>query len=189
MVEAEGVERDWTPRLTIGAIVLLIVGVSVGLGLFLPEFRQMDWGEADNAVGAAGMVLAGPTALGVPWLIWRKYRGRTRGDRRWGPGRLLWFAHGSAAWLLCPPIVAKRAGFTQSGVADAANGAQICYFYGTPLMAVYMLLALRFGGRLGGSRRGRRRIDWIERFGLALAILWAMVGAAIIWMIYTNRFR
>lgn len=181
-------------RLTIGAVSALIVAVATALGLFSPFLRQQGAGSDRYAflVVVAGVVLGGPSALGVPWLLYRKYNRRSRADRRWSPGRLIWFAHGSAAWLLWPPIVANR--FVKSGpfgqaIEGAASTSQICYFYGTPLMAVYMLLALKFGGRLGRSRRGRRRIDWIERFGLFLAMSWALLGTVVLWMIYANKFQ
>ncbi len=174
-------------RLTLGAIAILLLGEAVALALFIPELRQQsDWADPDNLTMAAGVLLAGPSLLGVPWLLTRKLR-RPGPDRgRWGAGRLLWFAHGSAAWLLWPPIVLRRSVITQGPMAgefrDAAGLSQICYFYGTPLMGLYMLLALTAGGWL--RRRRLRHADWIERFGLLLGLLWALLGVMVLILIY-----
>jgi hypothetical protein len=179
-------------RFTIGAGALLVLSMALAMGLFLEPMRETDWWRLQNVVFLFVIVLAGPTAIGVPWLIVRKLRGRFRYDRRWGPGRLHWFAQGSAAWLLWPPIVSTRLNLTAANAgmgSDPSSTAQICYFYGTPLMAVYMLIALAVGGRIRLSKKSRRRIDWMERFGLLLAFLWTSVGAFLHWLIYTDRIR
>ncbi|MCD4727222.1 MAG: hypothetical protein K8R46_06150, partial [Pirellulales bacterium] len=42
-------------------------------------------------------VLSGISFVGVPLLLARLRRRRTP----WGPGKISWFSHGVAAWLLC----------------------------------------------------------------------------------------
>jgi hypothetical protein len=61
-----------------------------------------------------------------------------------------------------------------------------CYYYGTPLMAVYVTLALLAGGRLKRSRRRRILRSWQETFGLLLGLAWACTGLYLIALIYRN---
>lgn len=181
-------------RLTIGAMAILLVGEAAALAIFLPELREGS--GSFSAIGdrfhlVAGILLGGPSLLGVPWLLTRKVRRPGPDQGRWGPGRLHWFAHGSAAWLLWPPIVIRKAAITYGQGAgelrDAAGLSQICYFYGTPLMGLYMILALAAGGSL--RRRRLRRADWFERFGLLLGLLWALLGIEVLVLVYRGALR
>ena len=123
-------------------------------------------------------VLGGMSVVGPPILLWERRRRRTR----WGPGELLWFSTGTSAWLLWPPVVVARARQAQLPTANT------CFFYGTPLMAIYVGSALLFGGwirRKGRSRR--RRLSWRERFGLALGMAWAATGLYVLYLLYKER--
>lgn len=167
-------------RLTIGTLMLLIVGIGMGLAMSVPILSDDSTFSNVILVGGGGM-LGGASVVGVPLLLWERWRGdRRRRSTRFGPGRLSWFAHGTAAWLLWPPIIVGRGDNTS---------ARVCYFYGTPLMAVYMTAALLAGGWLGRRRRLRSRRDWRERFGLLLGLGWAALGLYLLAMIYADDFR
>jgi hypothetical protein len=76
------------------------------------------------------------------------------------------------------------------------GSATICFAYGTPLMALYVTIALLLGG--GFRRRRRRRLfqgravrqrSWMETFGLVLGLLWAGTGLYVLALIYFDDFR
>ena len=179
-------------RPSLGEMMLLVAGVGVGLAMLMPEIRDNDPKPSEWVLLLGGAVLGGVALVGVPLLLWE----RVRGDcRRFGAGRLLWFAHGTAAWLLWPPIVVGRRSAARGQNPPIVDPAvpEICYYYGTPLMAVYVTTSLLAGGWLRrGSRRGRRRPasrSWRERFGLVLGMIWAALGLYVLSMIYRNSFR
>ena len=60
----------------------------------------------------------------------------------------------------------------------------ICYLYGTPLMALYVTLAMLSGGWLTKRRRKRMRRSWHETFGLLLGLAWACTGLYVLEMLY-----
>jgi len=146
-----------------------IPGGSIGFNPF--------FGWWDRIIYALAMVLLGGLSLaGLPLLL----RDRQVRPRRWGPGKTLWFAHGTAAWLLWPPIVYQKV--SQPVNKDSVSA--ICYFYGTPLMAVYMVAALWAGRSLRRKSRYRRVLCWRERFGLVLGLAWACTGLYLLSMFY-----
>jgi hypothetical protein len=173
--------RRWqSDRLHVGVVMLLIAGVALGIWLALPEFQaELRNDDIDQRIGAVLLlivfVLGGLSLVGPPLLLLTARR------RPWGAGRFLWFAHGTAAWLLWPPIVYVRAGGTGHRSASAA-----CFFYGTPLMAVYVTLALLAGGHFRRSRRRRMSRSWQETFGLLLGLLWACTGLYLISTFYRS---
>jgi hypothetical protein len=178
-------------RPTIGELMIVVAGVGVGLTLAMPVFRdEPSPGEAILVMG--GGVLGGASLVGVPLLLWERRRG---GRRRFGPGKLSWFAHGTAAWLLWPPIIIGRRSNARGQAPPIVDpsAAEICFFYGTPLMAVYVTASLLAGGWLRRRRRGSRRptapIPWRERFGLLLGMGWAVLGLYVLSMIYRSKFR
>jgi hypothetical protein len=61
---------------------------------------------------------------------------------------------------------------------------EVCWFYGTPLMAVYVGLALLTGGRLRRVRRRSLWRNWRERFGLLVGLAWAATGLYLLAMFY-----
>ena len=63
--------------------------------------------------------------------------------------------------------------------------AGLCWFYGTPLMAIYVTAALLAGGWL--RRHRRRRRSWREQFGLVLAALWCCTGFYVLYLIYREE--
>ncbi len=132
----------------------------------------------DQFVYALVTVLLGGLSLaGIPLLL-RDHQAR---PRRWGPGKTLWFAQGTAAWLLWPPVVYQK--LSRPGTKESVSA--ICYFYGTPLMAVYMVAALWAGRSLRQKRRAERRVlCWRERFGLILGLAWACTGLYLLSMFY-----
>ncbi len=119
-------------RLSIGVVMLLIAGVAFGLWLVVSG----DGPEGENRwLVVLEFVLGGLSLVGPPLLLWTAKR------RPWGAGRFLWFAHGTAAWLLWPPVVYMR---TRGVTANSTTAA--CFFYGTPLMAVHVTVTLLAGG-------------------------------------------
>jgi hypothetical protein len=94
----------------------------------------------------------------------------------------LWFCQGTASWLLWPPVIVHQ---VRAKPGEITGGAAVCYLYGTPLMALYVTIALLAGGWLPLRRRRRRRPrSWTERFGLILGLIWACTGLYVLWGIY-----
>src|SRR5262245_14745914 len=101
-------------RLSVGLLMLLIAGAALGLWLVIEDLRRVDFRAgpppADMSFGPWDWVivfvlvflLGGLSLVGPPLLL------LTARKRRWGPGRLLWFAQGTASWLLWPPVVYRR---------------------------------------------------------------------------------
>jgi hypothetical protein len=168
------------PRLTIGVMMLLIAGAAVGLWLTVGWQRARgNESGGDEALFpwlyGLVFVLGGLSLAGVPLLLLTARR------RHWGAGRFLWFTQGTAAWILWPPIVFRRvAGSSGESMTD------ICFFFGTPPMALYVTLALLAAGRL--NRSGRRRLyrSWQETFGLLLGLAWACTGLYLISLFYRD---
>src|SRR5262245_27871264 len=92
-------------RLGLREVMALVVGLAVGMWLMSPDFRAVprDRETPLFLIGAAGL-LGGLAIVGVPILLAERRRSRIL----WGPGKLLWFASGTAAWLLWPPVVFRR---------------------------------------------------------------------------------
>jgi len=160
--------RRRAEKLSIGAAMLLIAGFALGLWLARYELQN------------SGLVFVpgGLALVGVPLLLFTARR------RPWGPGRILWFASGTAAWLLWPPVVYRRISGLSLGARDSMSGE--CFFYGTSLMAVYVTAALLAGGFFRRSRRRRLRRSWQEVFGLLLGLVFASTGLYLIAAFYSH---
>ena len=147
-------ERLREARMNLGALMLLIAGAALGFWLALYDLKEMlgpnapdssepKWVSWDPPVLLLLVYAVGGMSLvGVPLLLW------TARHQAWHAGRLLWFMQGTASWLLWPPIVYRRT------VEGSLKGAGACYYYGTPVIALYVTIALIAGGYLS---RGRRR--------------------------------
>jgi hypothetical protein len=163
-------------------LMAMIAGLAVGLWIVLPDLRPGSphgIGWIDDAVMLVSvMVLGGLSVVGPPLLLAPRRRARDRGP--WQAGKLLWFATGTSAWLLWPPIVVKR--LQGQGLGNTETG--VCFAYGTPLMAVYVVASLLAGGWLRKSRRRRIRRSWRETFGLLLGLAWACTGLYILVNLY-----
>jgi len=173
-------------RLSIGLFMLLIAGAAFGLWLVLGQLRaarsvQGDQGGESPWLLGLVFVLGGVSLIGVPLLLITARR------RPWGAGRILWFSSGTAAWLLWPPVAYHRVLGTVAGPGPQ-DMSGVCFFYGTPLMAVYVSLALLAGGSFRRSRRRRLRRSWQETFGLLLGLLWACTGFYFITLFYRTDF-
>ncbi|RUL83414.1 hypothetical protein [Tautonia sociabilis] len=186
-------DRRGGARPTIAELMLLIGGVGLGLAVAIPPEGIGPGDQSGAVLVLAGAVLGGASLVGVPLLLWER---RRRPRRRFGPGRLSWFAHGTAAWLLWPPIVIGRRSEAMGRNPPAVDPSvpMVCYYYGTPLMAVYVTLALLAGGWIGPRRRRHRSrrpapLPWRERFGLLLGLGWALVGLYVLSMVYRSEFR
>ena len=178
--------------MSLGELILLVLGVGIGLWLVAEPLREGGGNDpAAVVLLVAGGVLGGASLVGVPLLVRERLR---RPGRPFGAGRTLWFAHGTAAWLLWPPIVADRLRTATPGTTPTIEPdvPQICYFYGTPLMGLYVATALIVGGRWPRPwrrRRGRAPLPWRERFGLLLGLAWACLGVYVLSLIYRGRLR
>jgi hypothetical protein len=167
-------------RLTLLEIMVLIAGLAVGLWLMAGDVPSKNESWADSALLVVACVLGGLSLVGPPLLL-REVRRRRR---PWGPGKLVWFSQGMASWLLWPPVVVQR--FQGRKMGDTQSGA--CYAYGTPLMALYVTIALLAGGWLGRRRLRRAPRSWRERFGLLLGMAWACTGAYVLYLLYRADF-
>lgn len=186
-VAAERTESKRQPaqgrRPRIGDLMILIAGVALGFWLVMPDLKEGTNHQVEIwLLGVIG-ILGGLSLVGPPLLLRERWRARTRLRRPFGGGELLWFAQGMASWLMWPPVVYARLNGRKLG--DTTSG--VCYYYGTPLMAIYVTSALLAGGRL---RKGRRRRDrsWRERFGLVLGLIWACTGLYILYNFYKEDF-
>jgi hypothetical protein len=165
-------------RLALWELLVLVVGMALALWLFLKDLK--DPAEEMRGLLAIVAVLGGCSLVGPPLLLWE----RRRAKGVWRAGRVHWFSQGMAAWLMWPPMVASR--LRGEGIGHSSTG--VCYFYGTPLMALYVTLALLAGGWIRPRRR-RRRLDWRERFGLVLGLAWACTGLYLLAILYRQDFR
>jgi hypothetical protein len=170
-------------RLTILDLILLIGGASVGLWIFLGVGSRAAGPPAlENSEKVTALLiflLGGLSIVGPPILLWQRWKG----GRRLGPGELLWFCQGTASWLLWPPIVYQRTQVKQGGESMAA----VCYFYGTPMMALFVTISLVSGGWI--RRRRRRRRTGHEVLGLLIGLAWACTGVYILSLIYRNDLK
>jgi hypothetical protein len=182
-------------RMRLFEIMMLVGGIAIALWLFGDVVREA-WdrsggnsepflGRWDNAIYFTTVVILGGLSLvGVPLLLLERWR-QARPRRPWSDGRFVWFSHGLASWLLWPPTVYHKAAGANP---PAGSMSATCFFYGTPLMAVYVTLALLTGGRLRRARRQARR-SWRDRFGLILALVWACSGLYFLACLYAREFR
>ena len=165
----------------IAEMLLLVAGIAVAFWIMRPLLLQENNTEDGDPIQMVPVflrviivVLGGVSFIGVPLLLIRSRRGRTR----WGPGKMAWFAHGTASWLLWPPVI-----FWQlSGKPDGSWSA-VCWLWGTPLMGVYVTASLLAGGWLRRGRHGVQR-NWTERLGLLLACAWACTGLYLLYLLY-----
>lgn len=168
-------------RLTIGVLMALIAGAAVGLCLVASSLREAGGSDPiERGVLAVVGLLGGLSLVGPPLLLMS--RRRRRGG--WGGGRFLWFVQGTATWLMWPPVVYKVVRGGKYG--DSMSG--VCYYWGTPLMAVYVAAALLAGGSFQRSRRRRARRSWREQFGLILGLAWACTGLYLLSSLYRSDF-
>ncbi len=176
-------------RMPLGALMLLIAGAAFGFWMALEELKEMlppkgpqpgepSWTAWDQPILLLLVFAVGGMSLvGVPLLL------LTARHRTWHAGRLLWFIQGTASWLLWPPMLYPR---TVDGSLKGGMG--VCYYYGTPVMALYVTIGLLAGGYLSRGRRRRIRRSWQEQVGLGLGLLWACTGLYMISLIYKADF-
>jgi hypothetical protein len=180
---ARGTPRE---RLSLLQLLFLVAGVGIGLAVTRPIWSAPYKSGPDDpinivpvAVRVIVAILSGISFLGVPLLLTRLTRRRSP----WGPGKVAWFAQGTAAWLLWPPILYYQVSHSPRSGGDMPWSA-VCWLWGTPLMGLYMTAAILAGGWFG--RRGRRRAvrSWREQFGLLLSCLWACTGLYMLGLLY-----
>lgn len=158
--------------------MILIAGLAVGIWLSAGYLASRE--SRGFILLVIAFLLGGVSLIGPPLLLSERFRWR----RRWGAGKVLWFAQGMASWLLWPPIVYIR---VRDRRLDSSMSGP-CFAYGTPLMAIYLTTALLAGGWLGRSHRRRARRSWRERFGLLLGLAWACTGAYVLYLLYEADF-
>lgn len=167
-------------RLRLIDVMALIAGMAIGLWLVLADVKSSDgplMGRfADVGLLTVVFVLGGLSLVGPVLLLAERAR-----RRPWGAGKILWFSTGMSAWLMWPPLVSSRLSDRKLGDTLTAP----CFAYGTPLMALYVTLALLAGGWLSRSRRRRKRSAY-EQIGLLLGMLWACTGLYVLYLLYAN---
>jgi hypothetical protein len=169
-----------TRRLTILDLVVLIAGLGIGFWLAIGIHGKGRPESAEQWLAVVVFVLGGLSLVGPPLLL----RERRRRRARFRAGEILWFCQGSAAWLLWPPVVVRH---VHAKPGDPAGMAAVCYVYGTPLMALYVTIALLAGGWLPLRRQRRRRQrSFTETFGLILGLAWACTGLYVLGLIYKS---
>ena len=172
-------------RIALFEMMALVAGLALALWILIPSSRQEPMmGEVGGWLPIVTILLGGLSLVGPPLLIWERRRRASR-PRDFGAGRLLWFSHGMASWLLWPPIIYTR---VQQGSIQRSTTVA-CFAYGTPLMALYVTSALVFGGWFRKRRRRAMMRSWRERFGLGLALVWACVGLYVLSIFYGEDFR
>jgi hypothetical protein len=163
--------------------MLLVAGAAVGFWLVVDQLRL-----PPDQIREAGppwllatiFVVGGFSLIGVPLLLVTARR------KPWGAGRVLWFTSGTAAWLLWPPVVYHRVAGAQGGAMSGGTMSGVCFFYGTPLMAVYVTLALLAKGAFRPSQRRRLWRSQQELLGLLLGLVWACTGLYFIGLFYVS---
>lgn len=170
-------------RFGIAQMLILVAGIAVAFGVLRPLLlARYDSPDGDPVemipvfLRAIIATLGGVSLVGVPLLLLRRHRDR----RRWGPGKMAWFAHGTASWLLWPPIL-----FWQISDRSSAPWSAVCWLWGTPLMGVYVTASLLAGGWFRKRRRRGPRRNWSERFGLLLSCAWACTGLYLLYLLYS----
>ena len=164
--------------LSLWELMLLVAGIAFSLWLTREVLQDQAGGgpvfDVPLVIRVAATILGGLSVVSVPLLLWRR---RTR-PFPWGPGKTSWFAQGAACWLLWPPVVYRRV------LGESIDSmSYVCWLYGTPLMGLYVTVALLAGGWLGRRGRRRARHSWREQFGLLLMCLWACTGLYILYLI------
>ncbi len=134
----------------------------------------------------AAFLLGGLSLIGPPILL--AERRRRLGRTRFGPGQVLWFSTGTASYLLWPPVIYRRLHMAPGVPPNGGSMGAVCYAYGTPLMALYVTIALIAGGWLRKGRRKRRALSWNETFGLILGLAWACTGLYVLELLYETDF-
>ncbi len=124
-------------------------------------------------------VLGGLSLVGPPLLLLTARR------RRWGAGPIPLVCAGDCGLAALAAGVYHR---VAAAPGPRPSMSAVCFFYGTPPMALYVTLTLLAGGHLRRSRgagcaaRGRRRS------GLLLGLAWACTGLYIISLFYRQDF-
>ena len=177
--------KKTTRRFTILDMMLLIAGAAVGLWLVIVEGKDAN-GDEGAWLFYLVFLLGGLSTIGPPLLLWERYRRPGSGPRpRFRAGEFLWFCQGTATWLLWPPVIFHRV--QARGGPEPRVLSSVCFFYGTPLMAIYVTIALIAGGWLRRPRRGARaRRSWTETFGLILGLIWACTGLYMLAQVYRS---
>jgi hypothetical protein len=179
---------------SLGGLMLLLAGAGLGFWMISGDIQveftgkgrsplpNVFFGRWDSVLLMLAVgVLAGLSFMGAILLLVERWRHR----RVWHEGRLLWFTHGIATWLLAPPLIYHRS----QGHSVGQTYSGVCLFYGTPLMAIYMTFALLGGGRFRRSHLRMLSRSWKERFGLIIALAWACTGAYLLFLYYRSDFR
>ena len=183
--EAISLASDRADRMSIGVAMLLIAGAAVGFWLALDILRsagqiQRAWRCRFTtwAPWLSSSYWVGFLWLGLPLLLLtaRKSPGARADSSGLRKGRR-------------PGCCGRRRFTTESRwTGGQASMSAVCFFYGTPPMALYVTLTLLAGGHLSASSPAQMRRSWQETFGLLLGLAWACTGLYIISLFYRQDF-
>jgi uncharacterized metal-binding protein len=172
-------------HMSLAVAMLMVAAAALGFwpinqDLRVPIAGPFGFGFWDEAIALGlAFALGGLSLLGPPLHLVR-----ARG-RRWGAGRMVWFACGAASWTFWPPYFWVHA--FRGSTLLVSHSAQY-FFLLTPLIAILILASFLAGGWL----RPRRRplwLSWQENFGILLGLAWACLGIhRLAWLYYTELY-
>ena len=178
-----------TDRLSIGIVMLLVVGVAIGIWLVGEDLKELlsggtnriprwgfGWLDSWMAI-VAGSLLGGISLIGPPLLLLRGRR------RPWGPGRILWFTYGTATWVFWAPVVYLKAIDDNRSHSTRADEQIVLAL--PAVTSLFTMPAMVASGALGRSRRRRLFRSWQERFGVILGAGWTCMG--LYWVAWLYR--
>ena len=155
-------------RLTIRRLLAITAGVAVGLSVFGPQTKDLDYQSADWWIIVWNALVIG-LSLPVPLFA---IGARPRHGVVMGPGGIFALMAGLGALTMLPPVLmARRA--ARLTLADGVM-ALFCLSYVLPLMGIWYVLAVLVSGQV----RVMFRADtpWLDRYGGFLATLWSPLG-------------
>jgi hypothetical protein len=174
--------EDPADRLTIGRLLLLTAGVSVGLAVFAPKFGADDLADPGQWRGLAQAVAIGLSMPAPLFCLPRAFH-----NRRLGPGGLFALSAGLGTLVLLPAAVIERFARLSAANADKTETGA-CLGVALSLFGLWYLLPALVAGH-AGRHLFLRTTSWTERYGFLLALVWSPLGVWWVFDIYSEAMR